>query len=154
MIFRSSEAKADPVLSWNRPERPFFAAGACHVLAAAFLELHPNEAWHTIIIRPEPGFRGGHIVVANDKMVFDYHGYSDEDAFLRRYRAKMGRFFPNWGCTLHRVDGSPVSVEFCAQNKLRKPDQFLHDPFPRAMKYVQRLDARFAKKNGGKPPLP
>jgi hypothetical protein len=153
MIFRSIKAKADPVLSWNRPERPFFAAGACHVLCAAFLKLHPSEGYHTLIIRPEPGFRGGHIVVSNGKVVFDYHGYSDKDAFLRRYRTKMGRFFPNWGCTLHRADESPVSAEFCEQNKLRKPDQFLHDPFPRAMDYVHRLEARFVEKNGYEPPM-
>jgi hypothetical protein len=154
MIFRSNKAKTDPVLSWNRPDRPFFAAGACHVLCAAFLELHPNEGYHTVIIRPEPGFRGGHVVVSNGKKVFDYHGYSEEKAFLRHYHAKMGRFFPKWGCSIHRVHGSPVSAEFCEQNKLRKPDQFLHDPFPRAMDYVHQLEARFAKKNGGAPPAP
>jgi hypothetical protein len=150
MIFRSNKAKTDPVLSWNRPDRPFFAAGACHVLCAAFLELHPNEGYHTVIIRPEPGFRGGHVVVSNGKRVFDYHGYSGESEFLRHYRAKMGAFLSQVGLHAPSRRWSPVGAEFCEQNKLRKPDQFLHDPFPRALKYVQRLEARYAEKNGGR----
>jgi hypothetical protein len=153
MIFRSNKAKADPVLSWQRPHRPFFASGACHVLAAAFLELHPHEGYYTLIIRPEPGFRGGHIVASNGKMVFDYHGYSLESVFLRHYTSKIRRLMPGWLGAIHCSDESPVSAEFCEQNKLRKPDQFLHDPFPRALAYVRRLEAKFAEKNGYRPPM-
>ena len=142
MIFRSNKAKTDPVLSWQRPDWPFFSSGACHVLAAAFLELHPREGYHTLVIRPEPGFRGGHIVVSNGKMVFDYHGYSLESVFLRHYTAKIRRLMPGWRGAILRSDDVPVSAEFCAQNKLRKPDQFLHDPFPRALAYVRRMEAR------------
>lgn len=140
MVFRSNKAKEDPVLSWNRPDRPFFAAGACHILTAAFIELHPDAGYQTLLIRPEPGFRGGHILASNGKTVFDYHGYSLESVFLRHYTAKIRRFFPAWRGSIHRLDEWPISPEFCERNRLRRPDQFLHDPFPRAVAFVRRFD--------------
>ena len=30
--------KSDPVMRWNLPDRIFFACGACHILAHAFIE--------------------------------------------------------------------------------------------------------------------
>ena len=82
MIFRSENAKQDLVKSWNRPDRPFFAAGACHILAAVFLETYSNAGYYTLFIKPEARCRGGHVVVSNGRIIFDYHGYADQETYL------------------------------------------------------------------------
>jgi hypothetical protein len=40
---RTKGAKRDPVRQWELPERVFFACGACHVLAYAFLRNYPQS---------------------------------------------------------------------------------------------------------------
>src|SRR5471032_3305755 len=82
MIFRTEEQKHDLTRSWHRSDRPFFAAGACHVLAAAFLEVYPNAGFHPFLILPGPGLRGSHVFVSDGETVFDYHGFSGHDRFL------------------------------------------------------------------------
>lgn len=44
--------KRDPHLRWALPNRVFFAAGACHVLAYAFLERHWKESLRAVWLRP------------------------------------------------------------------------------------------------------
>jgi hypothetical protein len=41
---RTPGAKRDPAKRWAFPDRVFFAAGACHMLAYAFLERYPLQA--------------------------------------------------------------------------------------------------------------
>jgi hypothetical protein len=38
MYVIDKSVKTDPVRRWNLPDRVFFAAGACHILAYAFIE--------------------------------------------------------------------------------------------------------------------
>jgi hypothetical protein len=139
MVFRTPEAKRDLVRSWNRPDRPFFAAGACHILAAAFLEIYPDAGYRAICIQPEAGQRGGHLLVSNGRTVFDYHGYADESAYLAHYFAKIRRFFPAWQGSLIRLKESPLEGDFCQTHQLRRPEQYLHDPRPRALRYLKRF---------------
>ncbi|WP_246878893.1 hypothetical protein [Thalassospira sp. ER-Se-21-Dark] len=35
--------KNDPVMRWNLPDRVFFACGACHILAHAFLKRYGTD---------------------------------------------------------------------------------------------------------------
>jgi hypothetical protein len=56
--------KRDPRLRWNLPDRVFFACGACHILAHAFLERHEPPGAKAVWLKPDPGFTGNHIVVA------------------------------------------------------------------------------------------
>jgi len=42
MFFPKIDVKIDPVRRWHRPDRHFFANGACQVLAFAFLERYPD----------------------------------------------------------------------------------------------------------------
>jgi len=139
MIFLSDKAKKDLVKSWNRPERPFFAAGACHILAAVFLETFSNRGYHTLFIEPEAGYRGGHVVVSNGKTVFDYHGYTDQDVYLAHYFSKIRRFFPHWQGVVRRLEESPMEKPFCQKYQYRMPDQYWRDPRPRAFSYLQRF---------------
>ncbi|WP_426954876.1 hypothetical protein [Muricoccus radiodurans] len=93
------EVKRDPARRWSLPDRVFFACGACHILADAYLERHGTRGRGALWLRPEPGFTGNHIVVASDRWVFDYHGYSDRGAFLRHTTAKARRWWPGWSAT-------------------------------------------------------
>ena len=74
--------KHDPHLRWGLPDRTFFACGACHILAYAFLERYPAPSHKAIWLKPDSGFTGNHISVAGDGWIFDYHGYSGRERFL------------------------------------------------------------------------
>jgi hypothetical protein len=39
---RTKGAKRDPIKRWALPDRVFFACGACHILAYAFLRAYPD----------------------------------------------------------------------------------------------------------------
>jgi hypothetical protein len=47
MFFPKISVKTDPVRRWHRPDRHFFANGACQVLAFAFLERYPSPTGST-----------------------------------------------------------------------------------------------------------
>jgi len=140
MIFRSDEAKRDLVKSWNRPDRPFFAAGACHILAGVFLRSSLKSGFQALFIEPETGFRGGHVLVSNGETVFDYQGYSKQEDFLAHFFLKIRRHFPRWQGVVHRLEDSPMEEPFCREYQYRRPDQYLHDPIPRALAYLQRFE--------------
>lgn len=67
--------KQDPVRHWLLPERVFFACGACHILAYAFLKAYPRSGLAPLWIKPSKGFTGNHIVV------------------VRRYGLRLSWFF-------------------------------------------------------------
>jgi hypothetical protein len=139
MIFRTEEQKHDQMRLWNRPDRPFFAAGACHVLAAAFLEAYPNAGYRPVLILPKPGLRGSHVFVSNGNTAFDYHGFSKHEHFVFHYFDKISRLFPQWRGDVIDLKESPTSVSFCGKYNHRLPNQYLHDPMPRAFSYLARF---------------
>jgi hypothetical protein len=139
VIFRTPKQKADLLRSWHRPDRPFFATGACHILAAAFLKAYPDAGFCSYLVIPEVGMRGNHVFVANRKMVFDYHGFCDHDEFIAHYFRKIRRFLPDWEGKIIRLEMSPTSEAFCDQHGHRLPSQYPHDPFPRASAYLKRF---------------
>jgi hypothetical protein len=141
MIFRTDEQKRDLKGGWNRPDRPFFATGACHILAAAFLETYPCAGYAPIFVKPNGNFRGGHVLVANAEIVFDYHGYTERMFYFDHFAIKMGRFFPRWSAQALPLLESPAAWDFCRQTNHRHPSQFIKDPFPRAFAYLQRFPA-------------
>jgi hypothetical protein len=141
MIFRTEEQKHDLIRSWHRPDRPFFATGACHVLAAAFLEVYPNTGFHPFLILPGSGLRGSHVFVSDGKTVFDYHGFSGHDRFLSHYFVKVRRFFPRWFGEVIRLEESPIGVAFCGRYSHRLPSQYPYDPLPRAFSYLVRFSS-------------
>lgn len=140
MIFRTAQQKADLAGSFNRPDRPFFASGACHILAQAFLNVTELKDWSPSIIIPHTGFRGMHVFTANGRYTFDYHGFARMDRFLDHYTARMNRRFPGWSATILQLDISPVSEEFCDRYNSRLPEDFYRDPWPRANAFVKRFD--------------
>jgi hypothetical protein len=138
-------SKQDPVKRWALPDRVFFACGACHILAHAFLERHGRPEHVVTWIKPARGYLGNHIFVGTDEWVFDFHGYSRRDAFLAHAWKNARRRWPGW-------DGSfvtlPRDVLISEQRSrcfdglwLREPRQFLHDALPRAHAYLERFPA-------------
>ncbi len=123
MFFPKINIKNDPVRRWHRPDRHFFANGACQVLAYAFLERYPELGFHARWIKPADGFTGNHIFVTDG--------------------TNGRRFFPGWDATL--VD-LPADVLVSEQRSrqieglwLREPKQFLHDALPRARNFLDRF---------------
>jgi hypothetical protein len=100
-IYRIDEAKKrDAKLRWALPDRVFFACGACHILAFAFLERYGSSALKATWIKPASGFTGNHIFIAANDWVFDYHGDSYREHFFTHTYRKAGRWWPGWQATL------------------------------------------------------
>jgi hypothetical protein len=143
MFFPKVNVKIDPVRQWHRPDRHFFANGACQVLAFTFLERYPDLGFHARWIKPAVGFTGNHIYVTDGINAFDYHGLTTEARLLAFGFERGQRFFPGWDATL--VD-LPTEVLVSEQRSrrieglwLREPGQFLHDALPRARSFLDRF---------------
>jgi hypothetical protein len=145
--------KQDPEKRWALPDRVFFACGACHVLAHAFLKRHGAPGMRALWLRPNQGFTGNHIFVATDGWVFDYHGYSERERFLARTNKRARRWWPGWGATLIELPRDVLVSEAGSRPydglRLREPGQFLHDAMPRALAYLDRFPAPSCAAVGG-----
>ena len=139
----SGKIKRDPERRWALPDRIFFACGACHILAFAFLERFDDARLRALWLKPAPGFTGNHIVVDGGGWVFDFHGYSRRDAFLAHHRRKAGRWWPGWRATSIELPRDVLVSEVRSMSyeglRLREPGQFLHDPLPRAHAFIDRF---------------
>ncbi|MGX9964668.1 hypothetical protein ACVFYP_15165 [Roseomonas sp. F4] len=137
--------KENPLWRWALPDRVFFASGACHILAWAFLRRYPQSGATPLWFRPAPGFTGNHIVAATPGWVFDYHGYSRPDAFRSHMQRKASRWWPGWSA--EEITLLPHVLVSEAESKrieglwLREPRQFLHDALPRAEAFLARFPA-------------
>jgi hypothetical protein len=135
--------KNHPARRWALPDRVFFACGACHILAFAFLERYPHSGFKPIWIKPGKGYTGNHIFVSNGATAFDYHGYSDVRKLMTHTRAKAGRWWPGWTAELvelpHDVLVSEVKSKQFDGLWLREPGQFLRDALPRARAFLARF---------------
>ncbi len=142
--------KEDPVRRWALPDRVFFARGACHILAHAFLDAYPASKFAAIWIKPALGFTGSHIVaVRDDDTAFDYHGYSCWSRLLEHTRAKANRWWPGWTAELIPLPKEVLISEAKSREFdrlwLREPKQFLHDVMPRAGRFLLRFPRPPAK---------
>ncbi len=126
--------------SWRRPDSAFFAAGACHVLAAAFIEEYPREGFAAYVIRPERGYRGSHVFTAKGDVAFDWKGYRPRSQLEREYLDTLRSFFGEWRGSVVRVE-DPISWEFCRVHRHRHPSQFFSCPLGRARQFVRRFPA-------------
>jgi hypothetical protein len=133
--------KSDQEMRWALPDRVFFACGACHILAHAFLERYgPRKVvWQ----KPATGFTGNHIFIDGDQWVFDYHGYSDRERFLTHTYRKARLWWPGWEASLVELTPDVLISEIKSRTYdglwLRESRQFLHDALPRARTYLDRF---------------
>lgn len=136
-------SKDDPVLRWALPDRVFFACGACHILAHAFLErwgMPTDRVWW---IRPADGFAGNHVFVARGDHVFDFHGWSARERYLAHTWRRADRLWPGWRGELVELPRDVLVDEIRSKTfpglRLREPGQFLHDALPRARRFLDRF---------------
>ncbi len=135
--------KRNPELRWALPDRIFFACGACHILAYAFLERYKDPSCHAVWLKPDSGSTGSHIFVATDTWVFDYHGYSEPERFLVHTWRKARHWWPGWNASTIELPKDVLISEPKSRTYdglwLREPTQFLHDALPRAYDYLTRF---------------
>jgi hypothetical protein len=140
---RTTGGKRDLAKNWSLPDRVFFACGACHILAYAFLKAHPSAGFRPLWIRPAKGYTGNHIVAVRDPIAFDYHGYSRWPTLLAHMKRKASRWWPGWDAELIELREEALVSEVESRKYdglwLREPGQFLHDAMPRAQAFVLRF---------------
>jgi hypothetical protein len=135
---RTQAERDDPLLAWCRPDRAFFAAGACHILAWAFLNAHRGSgfrAWH---IRPTSGHPGQHVFVSDGRWALDAGGWTPESVLLDVTSADYRVVYPGWACA---VTGIGDMRPWCTANRHRLPEQFPRLPWRRAHRYLRELGA-------------
>lgn len=133
-------------MRWALPDRVFFASGACHVVAHAFLERHGSDGRRVMWIRPEAGFAGHHIFIDGPGWTFDYHGYVRPGLLVAHYGRRARQRCPRWSATLVELPPAVLISEAASRAFdpalwLREPGQFLHDALPRARRFLDRLAA-------------
>ena len=143
-MYRVDETtKRDPHLRWALPDRVFFACGACHILAYAFLQRHPARSLRVVWLKPDAGFTGNHIYVSGPGWVFDYHGYADPERFRVHAWRKARRWWPGWNASFAELPADVLVSESGSRTFdglwLREPAQFLHDALPRAHAFLERF---------------
>ncbi|GAA5512616.1 hypothetical protein Dcar01_01333 [Deinococcus carri] len=143
---RTPQEKQDIALSWRRPDLNFFAAGACHVLAFAFLETYPRAGFRPRFIRPVAGCGGAHVYVTNGLTAFDAQGYVPEAELLALHRAAYQAENPAWRAEV--LDLEVPLAEFCAAHHHRPPWDFPPGVWERALAYLSRFPAPPSRADG------
>lgn len=96
-------------------------------------------------IVPAEGFAGNHIYVTDGIVAFDYHGYSLRARLLLHHTDGWSRrYAEGWCCRLERVTFDLLDGGALNHNKMLGPDQYLHDPVPRAKAFIDRINHRNA----------
>lgn len=143
MISVPKEVKNDPVRRWNLPDRIFFAAGACHILAYVFLQKYSSRGFKPYWIKPESGFTGNHIFVSDGTLAFDYRGYTQEKTLLKQILEDMTTHYPGWCYELIEIEEEALISEELSKSYeglwLREPGKFLHNPMGRAESYLSLI---------------
>ena len=132
--------KKNPEKRWALPDRIFYGYGACAILAGAFLQHPPLEGFYGERIIPGEGFSGNHIYVTNGVIAFDYHGYSARERLLEHHGRGWALRNPGWHCAVTRVDFDLIDTVELNRRKMLGPEQYLHDPVPRARRFLRRID--------------
>jgi hypothetical protein len=150
---RTPGAKRDPFRQWALPDRVFFAAGACHMLAYAFLERYPGRGFEARWICPAAGHTGNHIVLLREDIVFDYHGFSEWPQYWAHTVRRANQWWPGWSAAVVSINRRALVSRAHARDYdglwLKEPHEYLGDPLARAHRYLERL--RPALSIGGSP---
>lgn len=132
---RTQEERNDVFKSWSRPDKNFFASGACHILAQLFISLHPELKPQMVHIKPKKGYIGDHVYVKCGDWAFDFNGWTKESELLEvnkiSYRAK----YPGWSCSTYVIKSN--FSEWCHKTNHRTPEFFPELPWKRAYDYIQ-----------------
>lgn len=132
-------------MRWALPDRVFFACGACHILASAFLERYGTNDTKVLWLKPNANHASNHIVIATETWIFDYHGYSGREAYFGHTIAKARRWWPSWSMNMIELPPAVLLSEEASRTYdglwLREPKQFLQDAMPRARSFLDRFSS-------------
>lgn len=132
---RTPAERADQVLSWNRDDMRFFAAGACHILAFAFLELYPEAGFRAVGVWACGQAHPMHVYVTDGEWAFDFGGWTPVDELLAVTRAAE----PDADYRQRPIE-TGLSA-FCRQNDHRDRPYYAFDPWERALRYIAQFSA-------------
>lgn len=137
---RTPEEYRDPFLAWKRDDKAFFAAGACHILAHMFLQLHNGEGYELIHIKPKQHNRGHHMYASNGTWAFDFNGWTHETELLAVYTAAYRGKYDDWDYDRIVVtEGLPsyaLKADHCP------PEYFPYLPWERAYSYIKQFPSK------------
>jgi hypothetical protein len=137
---RTQAERDDPVVVWRRPNREFFASGACHILAYALVNRMWFAGYRLIYLRPTGDFPGQHVYATNGEWALDAAGWTLEAELLAVTKAEYSAAHPGWDYVLEQID---VGIEdFCERNGHRLPEDFAKRPWKRAHVYLTELGYR------------
>jgi hypothetical protein len=128
---RTPLERADQRISWDRSDRAFFAAGACHILAWTCRETHPDRPIGITGLRFAAERQVFHVYATWNDWAFDHSGWTLEARLFQDNQEFEGR-------PLERVTVGPDLAAFCAEHHSRMPAQYWQDPLPRAREYLAR----------------
>jgi len=92
-----------------------------------------------MMIVPDRGFRGGHVIATDGTLAFDYHGFSSHPRFIVRYWRKIRAYFPGWRGSLVDLSGEFWTEAWFSRYQYRQPHQFLADPTERALRFIRQI---------------
>jgi hypothetical protein len=130
---RTPAERADQVLSWNRCDVRFFAAGACHILAFAFLEAYPEAGFRPVGVWARGQAHPSHVYVTDGERAFDFGGWTPLSELLAVTRAVE----PDAGYEQRPIKGDLTA--FCREHNHRERSYYAHDPWERALRYLEQF---------------
>ena len=104
------------MVSWNRDDVRFFAAGACHILAFAFMEAHPMHAY-----------------VTDGAWAFDFDGWTPVGELLAVTCAAEA----DVGYEQRSIEADLST--FCREHSHRDRPYYAFDPWERALRYITQF---------------
>jgi hypothetical protein len=138
---RTPIERVDQRVSWERPDQAFFAAGACHILAWACRESHPERRIGITGLRPAGQQQVAHVYAIWNGWAFDHSGWNREQQLFEVNQDFERR-------PLERVAITADLSVFCAEHTHRMPHQYWQDPLLRAHEYLARYAPPWAPSHG------
>jgi len=140
---RTREQMADQALSWARPDRSFFAAGACHILAWEFVKSPAGRDFRAMGLRRVGEPHTFHVFATDGALALDFAGLRARSKMLTVIADAVAAECP--GTAIEELE-LPANLEgFCAAHRHRLPGQFSGDVQARARRYLrQSLGLRVA----------
>ncbi|MEU1247600.1 hypothetical protein ACWD8I_11420 [Micromonospora arida] len=134
---RTATERSDQRVAWERADKAFFAAGACHVLAWVCRDSYPDRSISVAALRLAGDLQIFHVYAIWAGWAFDHSGWNPEPRLLAVNADFEGQ-------PLERVGVTVDLAEFCGEHQHRMPDQYWRDPLPRAREYVGRYTPPWA----------
>lgn len=133
-VYRRTQAERDDQrLSWIRSDRAFFASGACHILAWACRDAHPDREVGIAAMRFVGEARAFHAYATWGSWSFDHSGWNAESDLLAVNSEYEGR-------QVERFEVRSRLADFCGDQWHRMPKDYWEDPSARARAYVRRFE--------------